>query len=185
MDIINFIHNETPSSEIDGKICSKALLLDPSFEGKVLDISFHEGGRWVVEEIEAIDLDDECALRARISTSEEKLMDLKACSLWPVSALSHMQLIHQLKHALMEKFPQPNEDDNSDMSPTAASIWAEDEIMKVNLRDPFAIADRISIAADKLSSEENCRMWPGSAYAHRKVVTDLMVFLRRSRGTLH
>ena len=78
-----------------------------------------------------------------------------------------------------------SDDDQADMAFSVAAKWAENELLSVDLRDPHAIAARISISATKLEDKEICRQWPGSAYAHRKLVTDLTVFLKRTRGTLH
>ncbi|MBY3155315.1 hypothetical protein HFO56_23615 [Rhizobium laguerreae] len=172
-------------SEPSTRIVAQALLLDPASAGKgVADISYADAGRWVVEEIEILDLADESAIRARICESEDLLSDLRACATWPVAAHAHMQLVHQLKHLLVDEMVAADDPD-ADMAFATAASWADDEVMKVNLKDPHAIADRIAEAAGKLSSREMCRQWPGSAYAHRKVVTDLTVFLKRTRGTLH
>ncbi|MDW9481913.1 hypothetical protein GOB57_25010 [Sinorhizobium meliloti] len=175
-----FTHSEPPA-----RVGSRAsLLLDSTAVGKdVEDISYADAGRWVIEEIEALDLADENAIRSRICASEELLSDLKACAIWPVSAHAHMQLVHQLRHLLVDEMVA--DDADADMAFSTASRWADDEVMKIDLKDPFAIADRIAVSAQKLESKENCRMWPGSAYAHRKVVTELTVFLKRTRGTLH
>lgn len=166
---------------------SKALLLNSAARTLgIEDISYAEAGRFVIEEIEALDLADEQSIRARIRDSEELLSDLRACATWPIAAHAHLQLVHQLKHLLVDEMVAASDmDPNADMAFGTAARWADDEVMKVNLKDPCAIADRIAASAEKLASEENCRMWPGSAYAHRKVVTDLTVFLKRTRGTLH
>jgi hypothetical protein len=175
-----FTHSE-PST----RVIAQALSLDSAAAGKgVSDISYADAGRWVIEEIEILDLADERSIRARICTSEDLLSDLKACATWPVAAHAHMQLIHQLKHLLVDEMVAADDPD-ADMAFKTAASWADDEVMKVNLKDPFAIAERIAVSAKKLESKENCRMWPGSAYAHRKVVTELTVFLKRTRGTLH
>ncbi|MCS4088718.1 hypothetical protein [Rhizobium sp. BK176] len=175
-----FTHSE-PSNRID----AQALLLDSAIAGKGIgDISYADAGRWVIEEIEILDLADERSIRARICASEDLLSDLKACATWPVAAHAHMQLVHQLKHLLVDEMVAADDPD-ADMAFSTAASWADDEVMKVNLKDPYAIADRIAVAAGKLGSQEMCRQWPGSAYAHRKVVTDLTVFLQRTRGTLH
>jgi len=170
------IQSPTPAGQ-------KSLLLDSSLAAQgIRDITFAEAGRWVVDEIEVLDLADAGAIRARIDESSRRLEDVTACAVWPVSAHAHMQLIHQLNGLLPEGAGFV---DGADMALSAAARWADDEVMKVDLRDPFAIADRIAVAADKLSSTENCRQWPGSAMAHRKVVTDLTLLLHRSRGTVH
>ncbi|MCZ7862778.1 hypothetical protein O9X98_15490 [Agrobacterium salinitolerans] len=172
-------------SESQARVGSRdSLRLDSASVAKeVEDISYADAGRWVIEQIETLDLADEQAIRSRIRSSEDKLADLKACAIWPISAHAHMQLVHQLRHLLVDDMVADDED--ADMAFSTASRWADDEVMKVNLKDPFAIADRIAASAQRLESEENCRMWPGSAYAHRKVVTELTVFLKRTRGTLH
>ncbi|MCV9964415.1 hypothetical protein OIU34_21230 [Pararhizobium sp. BT-229] len=175
-----FTHGE-PLARVGSRA---SLMLDSAVGKDVEDISYADAGRWVIEEIEGLDLADERAIRARICASEEKLSDLKACALWPISAHAHMQLVHQLRHLLIDEIAEADDAD-ADMAFATASRWADDEVMKVNLKDPFAIADRIAVSAQKLESKENCRIWPGSAYAHRKVVTELTVFLKRTRGTLH
>lgn len=170
-----------PQERIGSRV---SMRLDSASVAKdVEDISYADAGRWVIEEIEALDLADEQAIRSRIRSSEDKLADLKACAIWPISAHAHMQLVHQLRHLLVDDMVVDDED--ADMAFSTASRWADDEVMKVNLKDPFAIADRIAASAVPLESQENCRNWPGSAYAHRKVVTELTVFLKRTRGTIH
>ena len=160
-----------------------ALLLDPSFNpANVRDISFAEAGRWVIEEITAIDLADSAAIRSRMDASLARLENLKACAVWPVSAHAHMQLVHQLSGFLMSE-QLPAED--QDMSYDHAAQWAVAEVMKVNLRDEWAIAERLALAASKLARSEDCRKYPGSAHAHRTVVSELSVMLGRIRGTVH
>lgn len=161
-----------------------SLLLDSSFAGQgVEDITYAEAGAWVIEEIGAIDLADADAIRTRIAEAEDRLSDNKAIALWPISAHAHMQIIHQLKHLLVDT--DEADESQADMAFSSAARWADNEVMAVDLKDPFAIAERIAISAAKLEDRDNCRQWPGSAYAHRKVVTDLTVFLKRTRGTLH
>lgn len=166
----------------------QALDLDSSLSGvHISDISYAEAGEWVIDQIGKLDQSDAVALRARIERSTSLLEDIKAISLWPVAAHAHMQLIHQLKHVLDEITIDENAFNHAvgDMPLTSAARWADEQVMSVDLRDPFAIADRIAKAAEKLASRESCQKWPGSAYAHRKVVADLTVFLRRTRGTVH
>ena len=163
------------------------LLLDSSYAGKCVDdITYAEAGTWVAEEICALDLADAEAIRARIEVAMERLSDLKACALWPISAHAHMQVVHQLEHLLIDiDVDAVPRDTPSDMAFSVAAKWADNEVLSVDLRDPHAIAARIHASAEKLEDKENCRQWPGSAYAHRKVVTDLTIFLKRTRGTLH
>ncbi len=170
--------------EIDGQtrfVDHPALLLDSSLAGKVEDITFAKASQWVVDQIAAVDHHDVASLNAKIDETNDRLEDIKACALWPVSAHAHMQLVHQLRGIL----GRDRDEDTVDMPFSDAADWANNEVMKVNLKDPFAIAERIAAAASRLESPENCRRWPGSAYAHRKVVTELTVFLRRTRGSLH
>jgi hypothetical protein len=136
----------------------------------------------VIDEMNRVNLSDPDAVRTRIGQSLTLLEDLKALALRPISAHAHMQLVHQMKHILDDDVFDPAA---GDMQFAAAARWADDQVIAVDLRDPFAIADRIAESAGKLASTDSCRQWPGSAYAHRKVVTDLTVFLKRTRGTLH
>jgi hypothetical protein len=181
LDNLDKFTNDEPLARVGNRV---PLMLNSSAGKDVADISYADAGRWVIEEIEALDLADEQAIRSRIRASQELLSDLKACALWPISAHAHMQLIHQLSHLVVDELTA-SDDNGADMAFSTASRWADDEVMKVDLKDPFAIADRIVSSAKRLECEENCRNWPGSAYAHRKVVTDLTVFLKRTRGTLH
>lgn len=162
-----------------------ALKLDSSLAGQgIHDITYAEAGVWVVEEISALNLGDADAIRSRIAVALETISDNKACALWPISAHAHMQVIHQLEHLLIDT-DMPADDGQADMAFSMAAKWAEAEVMAVDLEDPHSIADRIAVSARKLEDKENCRQWPGSAYAHRKVVADLTVFLKRTRGTVH
>lgn len=161
-----------------------ALRLDSSALNTSADITYAEAGRWVIGEMESVNLASEREILHRIEASKALLRDLKACTLWPIAAHAHMQLIFQLSYQLSHIL-HDDPMDGGDMSIPQAARWADEEVMRVDLKDPFEIADRIAASAEKLSSEESCSKWPGSAYAHRKVVTDLAVFLKRTRGTVH
>lgn len=159
----------------------KALELDSANDpAKVPDISYPEAAAWAADEIfnYPSGVDDTSAIERCIAESSRRLGDVRAVALWPIAAHAHIQLIHQLRNLI-----NPRHDD--DMPLDKVATWAQAEVMRTDLTDPFAIADRIAVAADKLKNTEACAKWPNSANGHRQVVTELSVFLRRISRVLH
>jgi hypothetical protein len=160
-----------------------ALLLDSSIDpSSIDDITFAIAGQWAATEITAVDLADETAIRERMEKSARLLEDLTACARWPIAAHAHMQVVHQLSGFLMSELVRGEDED---MSIDHAMEWAAEEVLKVDLRDPWAIADRLAEVADKLSCSEACRQHPGSAFGYRVLMSELSVMLARTGRKLH
>ncbi len=139
--------------EIDGQtrfVDHPALLLDSSLAGKVEDITFAKASQWVVDQIAAVDHHDVASLNAKIDETNDRLEDIKACALWPVSAHAHMQLVHQLRGIL----GRDRDEDTVDMPFSDAADWANNEVMKVNLKDPFGHVWTISTHMEDIAPDE-------------------------------
>jgi hypothetical protein len=92
-----------------------------------------------------------------------------------------MQLIQQLSTFTEEDLLFGADD----MNFLIASKWADQQVMSVDLQDAFAIATKLAEIYAKLSDEAMCKMWPGTAFGYRRMLTQLSEFLGRLRTSIH
>jgi hypothetical protein len=138
------------------------------------DITTEQARVWIQQEIKRVGETGQApfAIADLIRASRISLTKTESCALYPVSAQAHRDIIEALR-------------DKADLSVERAARWANEEIMSVDLDNPYAIADRIAVSADRLLDKALCERWPVSAQAHLQVVHQLTDVLARTGRTLH